>query len=88
MFGTVQNQGLTDTSRFKHEIFSAGLDGVHFRWYFQDLGHPWIDWDEAKGVYRVDLEMHRHIFDFRSEVQTESEPSQYAIGIISTRKFT
>ena len=84
MFGTVQNQGFTDTSRFKHKILSVGLDGVHFKWYFQDLGHPWIDWDETKGVYRV----YRHIFDFRSEVQTESEPSQYAIGIISTRKFT
>ena len=60
------------------------LDGVHFRWYLQDLGHPWTDWDETLGVYRVDLGiMQRHIFDFRSEVQTGSERSPYDIGIIS-----
>ena len=76
----------------KRKIFTnirPVLDGVHFRWYFQDLGHPWTDWDETLGVYRVDLEiMQRHIFDFRSEVQTGSEPSPYDIGIISARNFT
>ena len=45
-------------------------DGVHFRWYYQDLGHPLTDWDETLGggVYRVDPEIMRHIFDFRSVV--------------------
>ena len=62
------------------------LDGVHFRCDFQDLGHPWTDWDETLGVYRVDLEiMQRHIFDFRSEVQTGNGPfypwNRYYFGI-------
>ena len=53
------------------------------------LIYGWTDWDETLGVYRVDLEiMQRHIFDFRSEVQTGSEPSPYDIGIISARNFT
>ena len=65
------------------------LDGVHFRCGQYDLGHPWTDWDETLGVYRVDLEiMHRHIFDFRSEVQTGSGPSPCDIGIILARNFT
>ena len=65
------------------------LDGVHFRCDFQDLGHPWTDWDETLGVYRVDLEiMQHHIFDFRSAVQTGSEPFPYDIGVISARNFT
>ena len=65
------------------------LDGVHFRCDFQDLGHPWTDWDETLGVYRVDLEiMQRHIFDFRSEIKTGNGPSRYDIVIISVRKFT
>ena len=38
-----------------------------------DLRHPWTDWDETLGMYRVDLEiMQRHSLDFRSEVQTRS----------------
>ena len=51
------------------------LDSVHFRCVTQDLRHPWTDWDETLGVYRVDLEiMQRHIFDFRSEVKTGNGP--------------
>ena len=48
-------------------------DGVHFRWYLHDLGHPWSDWDETLGVYRVDRGiMQRHIFDFRFRPRTGS----------------
>ena len=51
--------------------YRPALDGVQFRWYLQDLGHPWTDWDETLGVYRVDPDiMQRHIFDFRFRPQT------------------
>ena len=33
------------------KFFNLFLDGVHFRWYFQDLGHPRTDWDETVGGY-------------------------------------
>ena len=63
-------------------------DGVHFRWHFQDLGHPLTDSDETMEVYRVD----HHIFHFRSEVDPGNRPSPYDIGIrfqtISERTFT
>ena len=37
-------------------------------------GHPWTDFDETSGVYRVDPELvQRHIFDFRFQPQTGSE---------------
>ena len=43
------------------------LDGVHFRWYFQDLGHPSTDLHETLWMYRVYPKiMQRHNFDFRS----------------------
>ena len=59
----------------RSDVVENDLDGVHFRCDFQDLGHPWTDWDETLGVYRVDLEiMQRHIFDFRSEVKTGNGP--------------
>ena len=39
------------------------------------LGHPWTDFDETLGVYRVEPELvQRHIFDFRSRLQTGSGP--------------
>ena len=50
----------------------AVLDGVHFRCAKLLLGHPWTDLDETLGMYRVDPEtMHRHIFDFRSNLKPE-----------------
>ena len=33
------------------KFFNLFLDGVHFMWYFQDLGHPRTDWDETVGGY-------------------------------------
>ena len=53
---------------------------------FKNLGHP-TDWDGTLGVYRVEI-IQRHIFDFRSEVQTGSGPFPYIIGIILVRNFT
>ena len=39
------------------------------------LVHPWPDFDETLGVYRVESELvQRHIFDFRFRLQTGSGP--------------
>ena len=38
------------------------------------LGHPWADFDETLGIYRVDPKLvQRHIFDFRFHPQTGNE---------------
>ena len=39
------------------------------------LGHPWTDFDETFGVYRVGPELvQRHIFNFRFRLQTGNWP--------------
>ena len=72
-------------SEMKRIPLRSVSDGVHFRCGNKNLEHPWTDLDETFRVYRVDLEtMQGHIFDFRSEVKTGSEPPANDNDVIST----